>query len=97
MSENISVNTRRVKYKSTWAVFTMHTSDKGLVHLDVDVPLSNVDKKCFSKIAETISKLVYSGVRDRMSIVGKLDRLPNMDADILNFMKKVTREVLPLS
>lgn len=94
MIKKDSVNTLRLKYKSRFVTIRLTYGDNGLAHIEVIAPVAPIEKSSFVKIASTISKLVYAGVQNRSSILGKLDRMVGVDYDVLSFMKKVVRDHL---
>ena len=96
MTKNVSVNTLRLKYKSKFVDIKLTYTEGGLAHMEVSAPVTPLEKTSFKKIATTVSKLVYSGVHSRSSILGKMERLVGVDYDVLSFMKKVVRDHLKL-
>ena len=96
MIENVSVSTRRLKYKSKFIELKLSCGDAGLLHVEIIAPSSGLEKSSFVKTAAVISKLVYSGIRKRAFILGKLEKLINVDNDVLLFMKNVVKNYLPL-
>jgi len=97
MSENVLESSHRLKYKGRYVELKLKTGSDGLLDLSVLAPVSGTEKSSFNKVAVHISKLVYSGVRSRGSILGQLDRMVGVDHDVLNFMRKVVSNVLELS
>lgn len=92
MTKSDSVNALRLKYKNRFVVITLTYKEEGLVNVTVQAPVTPSERDSFNKIAVTISKLVYSGVKSRRSIVGKLNRMVGIDNDVLIFMTKVFRD-----
>lgn len=96
MSENVLESSLRLKYKGKYVELMLKTGGEGLLNLSVQAPVSGIERSSFNKVATHISKLVYSGVRSRGSILGQLDRMVGVDYDVLNFMRKVVSNVLEL-
>jgi len=93
MAENVSVKRHRLKYKSRIIEVAVYENPEGAVHIDVNAAVSSFEKESFKKVTGAVNKLLFSNVRDRMSILGKLDRLPDVDYDVLSFMKKFLQSV----
>jgi len=96
MTNDVSVNTHRLKYKNQYVEVKLSYNDSGLVNVEVTAPVTSFEKTSFYKITTLISKLVYSGIRNRASILGKMEKLGGIDYDVLEFMKKVVKTHLPL-
>ena len=96
MSKELSVSDLRLKYGSKWVVFTLHSGPDGLLDLNVNIPSAGLEKESFYRITREISRLVYSGVREKTSIVGKLKRMVQVDNSVLSYMTKLVMETLPL-
>ncbi|MCK5016704.1 MAG: hypothetical protein KAS32_06470 [Candidatus Peribacteraceae bacterium] len=92
MIKKDSVNTLRLKYKNRFVVVKLIYEDVGLVNVSVSAPVTPAEKSSFNKVSSTISKLVYSGIRSRRSILGKLERMVGVEQDVLIFMLKVFRD-----
>ena len=96
MSKELQVKNLRLKYGSKFVVFTLKSGKEGLLDLEVNAPSSGLERESFYKISREISKLVYSGVRDRNSICGTLNRMLRVDPVVLKFMLKLVKEAFPL-
>lgn len=96
MSKELSVSDLRLKYGSQWITFTLRSGSEGLLDLEVSTACSGVEKESFNRISREISKLVYSGVRDRQVISGTLNRMVRVDYKVLKYMTQLVMETLPL-
>jgi len=96
MKENVSTNVQRLKYKNKF--IELKTITRGGIVLDLGIfgPVDQEEKKTFNKITNEIRKLLNSGVTSKTSIVGTINRMVNVDRDILDFMKKLVNSYLIL-
>jgi hypothetical protein len=96
MTEDVYVNKLRLKYKSCFVEIKITSGEEGILHLDVAAPVTPIEKASFLKISRELNKLFYSGVRNRSSLIGKLDRIIGVEHDVFDFMKKVVSKYLDL-
>lgn len=96
MSKDVSEKYLRLKYRGKYLNMRLTLGEEGLLNLDVVAPVSGYEKDSFKKLATLISRMVYSGIRSKRSIIGKIDRTIGVDHDVLVFMRKVVLEQLPL-
>lgn len=96
MSGTVLENSLRLKYRGKYVEFRLTTGDDGLLNVSVNAPVSGQELSSFKKISTQLSRLVFSGVRSRRSILGKMNRMVGVDHEVLKFMRKVVTEHLPL-
>lgn len=96
MTKDVSVNTLRLKYKGRFVEVRLSYRDSTLIDLAVVAPVSAAERASFDKMSKAISRLLYSGVSNKSSIVGTLEHEVGVDYDVFKFMLGVVKNKIGL-
>lgn len=96
MSKELLTENLRLKFGSKFIPARLTYKLGKLVNLDISLPGGTFENKSFKKISIALSKLLYSGVKDKNTLVETLNHMVNVDHTVLKYMKTFVREQLHL-
>lgn len=96
MIGDVSTSVLRLKFKGRIVELKLYIEDDELVFLDINAPVNPAELKSFKKITAKIVSLVRAGVKERNVVAGNLNKLVDVDPNVLSFMTKVVKTHLPM-